>query len=728
MVDVAKLSFEADTRDLIKADKSLEALEKQSKRTENATDQLSKSFDNMGAASARSSASSNKMGSSLRGSFSPRTQSQIQNASFQLQDIAVQLEMGTDASRVMAQQLPQLLGGFGALGAVLGVVAGVGIPLAAMFLDNGEAAGKSKEDIEDYKDALEGLKSVSKDLAVEQAKLAGTFSDMRIFDAERQLRELQTVYQELSKSGSGGPGLFSVLFGVKSDREEAFEQITKITSALAKAREEQAKLKEIEALKELKEDARDIFEELSPLTKITREYREDLNLLNEAYAKGQINATNYKSALSLLKQRYNEQIDPLNASIEALREEREILKLSEDDRHIEAQLRKEVDDIRRSGQVIKENDIALLREEIRLNDQLKKINQEKKAKEKDPLQKAFEGLQGQTTGQLQNIGYQLQALNMAFQMGMVSAEGYTTRLVDLNMQAAQLRMSLGDGTFADAALNSFGPILEGYEGVLSGISDSFGETFNTVADGLANSIGRAIVYSDNLGESLRDVARSAVSELISSLVKIGIQYAINAAIGQSLAAATAATTAATAGALSAAWAPAAALASLATLGANSAPAIAGIGATLGAAQALSAVSQATSSIGANVINTPVATLANGGYVSGPGGPRSDSIPARLSNGEFVINAAATRKNRPMLEAINSGKSMSSGVNISIQNYAGVDMEVQQLSENDVVVIARRTAKQVVREDAPQVISADLTNPNSRTSKAISNNTNAQRKR
>lgn len=35
-------------------------------------------------------------------------------------------------------------------------------------------------------------------------------------------------------------------------------------------------------------------------------------------------------------------------------------------------------------------------------------------------------------------------------------------------------------------------------------------------------------------------------------------------------------------------------------------------------------------------------FAAGGYVSGPGGPRTDSILARLSDGEFVLNAAATR--------------------------------------------------------------------------------------
>lgn len=46
-------------------------------------------------------------------------------------------------------------------------------------------------------------------------------------------------------------------------------------------------------------------------------------------------------------------------------------------------------------------------------------------------------------------------------------------------------------------------------------------------------------------------------------------------------------------------------------------------------------------------------LADGGLVRGPGTGRSDSIPARLSNGEYVVNAAVTRQNLPLLEAINT---------------------------------------------------------------------------
>lgn len=45
-------------------------------------------------------------------------------------------------------------------------------------------------------------------------------------------------------------------------------------------------------------------------------------------------------------------------------------------------------------------------------------------------------------------------------------------------------------------------------------------------------------------------------------------------------------------------------------------------------------------------------LAKGGYVSGPGSGTSDSIPAMLSNGESVINAASTAMFAPLLSTIN----------------------------------------------------------------------------
>jgi len=48
-------------------------------------------------------------------------------------------------------------------------------------------------------------------------------------------------------------------------------------------------------------------------------------------------------------------------------------------------------------------------------------------------------------------------------------------------------------------------------------------------------------------------------------------------------------------------------------------------------------------------------FAGGGEISGPGTGTSDSIPILASDGEFMVNAKATKKNRALLEAINSGK-------------------------------------------------------------------------
>lgn len=48
-------------------------------------------------------------------------------------------------------------------------------------------------------------------------------------------------------------------------------------------------------------------------------------------------------------------------------------------------------------------------------------------------------------------------------------------------------------------------------------------------------------------------------------------------------------------------------------------------------------------------------FAEGGYVSGPGTSTSDSIPARLSNGEYVIKARQVRKHHSLIAAINDDK-------------------------------------------------------------------------
>jgi hypothetical protein len=107
----------------------------------------------------------------------------LQNTAAQVGDMAVQWEMGTSKARIMSQQLPQLLGGFGALGGVLGtvapllgVIAAVGIPVAAMLMMVGDESEKTSKKVKTFED--------------------------RLSDAEAALGRAQSALQTVSRGGA----------------------------------------------------------------------------------------------------------------------------------------------------------------------------------------------------------------------------------------------------------------------------------------------------------------------------------------------------------------------------------------------------------------------------------------------------------------------------------------------------------------------------------------------
>ena len=100
--------------------------------------------------------------------------------------------------------------------------------------------------------------------------------------------------------------------------------------------------------------------------------------------------------------------------------------------------------------------------------------------------------------------------------------------------------------------------------------------------------------------------------------------------------------------------------------------------------------------------------AEGGYVSGPGTGTSDSIPARLSDGEFVVNAAATRANLGMFQAINSGSMRRFAVGGLATNLAPVDTNTSVPQSTVVNLnitgdVSRQTKKEIYSM-APQIAS------------------------
>jgi hypothetical protein len=112
---------------------------------------------------------------------------QIQNTAFQLQDFAVQVQAGTAASTALAMQLPQLLGGFGAIGAVIGAGAAIGIPLLTIAMrDNGVEAATLTEQIDALTQAVSALESANEAAAASTSDLSRAYG----LDAEQAQRFL----------------------------------------------------------------------------------------------------------------------------------------------------------------------------------------------------------------------------------------------------------------------------------------------------------------------------------------------------------------------------------------------------------------------------------------------------------------------------------------------------------------------------------------------------------
>ena len=108
-------------------------------------------------------------------------------------------------------------------------------------------------------------------------------------------------------------------------------------------------------------------------------------------------------------------------------------------------------------------------------------------------------------------------------------------------------------------------------------------------------------------------------------------------------------------------------------------------------------------------------LASGGKVYGSGTGTSDSIPAMLSNGEYVVNAAAAKRHSGMLEAINSGRSIQSSSSQSASSSGGgggrtvvelnlsadVEARILSQSENQSLQITKGALKDYTKNILPK---------------------------
>ena len=250
-------------------------------------------------------------------------------------------------------------------------------------------------------------------------------------------------------------------------------------------------------------------------------------------------------------------------------------------------------------------------------------------------------------GKLQQLLKATQDLNTATQR---------TKQIELELNAQK------SGSWVDAMKAGLHSLVDTGKTTAQQLTSTFGSFFDRLQKGFADSIGQAVFQSKNLGEALKSVARDALSQLLSSLIQMGERWLINMAMGRAASAANSAASIAEGAAVAAAWAPAMVATSVASFGAADAAAIAGMTAAAATGQALTLAG----AVG----------LKEGGLVSGPGGPKGDKIPAWLSDGEFVVKAEATQKNRSLLEAINAGSPPSGNGHFANGGFVGGNNIVQ----------------------------------------------------
>jgi len=135
-----------------------------------------------------------------------------------------------------------------------------------------------------------------------------------------------------------------------------------------------------------------------------------------------------------------------------------------------------------------------------------------------------------------------------------------------------------------------------------------------------------------------------------------------------------------------------------------------------------AIGQGTTILG-NLSSIGAVGFADGGPVSGFGSGTSDSINAKLSNGEYVMPSRQTRQYRNELAQMRNGtfdgNSGGSQLTVEVANYGNDNVTTQQLDENRVRII--------IGEEVPRINAEQFTDPYSQTNKAFQGSYTAERR-
>lgn len=244
-MELVTLGVEVKTTGSQQAAQQLGQFSTAAKGAAGSADALEDQIRSLGAAQTQAANASRPLSGALQGvgqAFS-RNSSAIQNASFQLQDIVVQMSMGVPAARTLGMQLPQLLGGFGPLGAVIGLAVGALLAFAPAAFGAADSAQALEDALGALDDAMQRVHAAQKgqsfsDLAAQYGEQASAARDLLAIQRQIAEVEAERAFKAASVEvvGALGPGLQS----------QSAKSATDYERALTIALREQAAVRQIE--------------------------------------------------------------------------------------------------------------------------------------------------------------------------------------------------------------------------------------------------------------------------------------------------------------------------------------------------------------------------------------------------------------------------------------------------------------------------------------------------
>lgn len=599
--------------------------------------------------------------------------SAVQQTSFQLQDIAVQLQAGVRNSVVFSQQLPQLAGAFGATGAAIGVLLAVGIPVVnQLFPGFIDAAADAANANEDLADAVGELVTATRQLNSPLQELQETYGGN-----EREVRNLIQAVRDLRD-------------------EQARLRLETATAALAQDDFIQSVTRVTNVTDQVPDRLNRIIQTLSLTDAQTQEVTEAFNRFREAQQFG--DATRELEQLNAVVRRVGEGSDDVDSVVRSFGFlSRSLNILNRDQAEIARELGVSVTNARRLGEAFTALQGATTFTEASTRAQefrnlLTELGIEVSTELTQSLiefeittRRAFGTTLTTNVNSAQNaverlgqsIATQLREAQIE-QLFPTDIAGQARELTRARVELAQASLRAGATPERIQALNAEADIiarqaeevarLTNSQRALADVRQLDQELPGLQRDAELDAVQIELQERQDIVESALNLRVITEEEAAARIVEINraasqelqeIETARNVAIlsgTQQTFAALAGAAREFAGEQSGIF--------QALFVASKAFAIAEsiIKIQQGIANAISlpfpanlaAVASVAAASASIVSNIQAVRLADGGRVSGPGGPRDDRVPAMLSDGEFVVNARATQSNLPLLEAINSG--------------------------------------------------------------------------